>query len=167
MRSEAAAKLFFRCAQRNIHYRSRTCQIFTQPREWSLRTSHLGVDRKGSHLRSHQFLRSCCNAPLIDWLPACVAHDFCNPEDLDALGYDSSFFAVTQQQWRACVRSMLRCELACTFPSSSLDPTIASGAFAVAKDESRDSFIGDRRPMNSAREASGARTCISTRGFVA
>ena len=39
----------------------------------------------------------------IDWLPACVARDFCNPEDPDALGDDSSFFAVTQQQWRADV----------------------------------------------------------------
>ena len=36
--------------------------------------------------------------PLLDWLPACVAHDFCNSEDPDALGDDSSFFAVTQQQ---------------------------------------------------------------------
>ena len=35
--------------------------------------------------------------PLLDWLPARVAHDFCNPEDPDALGDDSSFFAVTQQ----------------------------------------------------------------------
>ena len=58
---------------------------------------------------------------------------FCNPEDPDALGDDSSFFAVTQQQWRACVRRMLRCKLACTSPSSFLDPRLASGAFAVAK----------------------------------
>ena len=49
--------------------------------------------------------------PLLDWLPACVAHDFCNPEEPDAVGDDSSFFAVTQQQWRACVRRILRCKL--------------------------------------------------------
>ena len=42
--------------------------------------------------------------PLLDWLPACVAHDFCNPEDPDALGDDSSIFAVTQQQRCACIR---------------------------------------------------------------
>ena len=36
--------------------------------------------------------------PPLDWLPACVAHDFCNPEDSDAHGDDSSFFAVPQQQ---------------------------------------------------------------------
>ena len=40
----------------------------------------------------------------------------------DALGDDSSFLAVTQQQWRACVRRMLRCKLACILPSSCLDP---------------------------------------------
>ena len=33
--------------------------------------------------------------PLLDWLPARVAHDLCNPEDPDALGDDSSFLAVT------------------------------------------------------------------------
>ena len=62
---------------------------------------------------------------LLDWPPACVAHDFCNPEDPDALGDDSSLFAVTQQQWRACVRRMLRCKLACSLPPSSLDPRLA------------------------------------------
>ena len=85
------------------------------------------------------------SVPLLDWLPACVAHDFGNPEDPDTHGDDSSFFAVTQQQWRACVRRMLRCELACMSPPSSLDPSLASGAFGVAKDENRDRFIGDRR----------------------
>ena len=36
--------------------------------------------------------------PLLDWLLSRVAHDFCNPENPDALGDDSSFRAVTQQQ---------------------------------------------------------------------
>ena len=36
--------------------------------------------------------------PLLDWLHACVAHECRNPEDPDALGDDSTFFAVTQQQ---------------------------------------------------------------------
>ena len=98
--------------------------------------------------------------PLLDWLPACVAHDFCNPEDPDALGDDSSFFAVTQQQWRPCLRRMLRCKLACVLAPSSLDPRLASGAFAVAKDENRDRFIGDRRPLNT-RERSIGRAHLS------
>ena len=55
-----------------------------------------------------------------------------------------SFFAVTQQQWRACVRRMLRCKLACVLPSSSLDPRLTSGAFAVAKDEGRESPLNSR-----------------------
>ena len=54
----AAAKLFFRCAQRNIYYRSRTCQFFMRPREPGLRTKHLRDSRKRHHLRSHQLSRS-------------------------------------------------------------------------------------------------------------
>ena len=46
-----------------------------------------------------------------------VAHDFCKPEDPDAPGDGSSFFAVTQQQWRACIRRM-----SCLLPPLSLDP---------------------------------------------
>ena len=42
-------------------------------------------------------------------------------------------------------------------PSSSLDPRLASGAFAVAKDENRERFIGDRRPLNR-WEKHGTRT---------
>ena len=37
---------------------------------------------------------------LLDWLPSRVAYDFCNPDNPDALGNDSSFFVVTQQQRR-------------------------------------------------------------------
>ena len=60
---------------------------------------------------------------------------------------------VTQQQWLACIRRM---QLACKLPPSSLDPRLVSGAFAVAKDEGCDRFIGDRRPLNS-RERSTRR----------
>ena len=81
--------------------------------------------------------------PLLDWLSASVAHDFCNPEDPDALGDDFSFIAVTQQHWRACFRRMLRCKLACRLPFSSLHHRLAPGAFAVAKDDNRHRF--DRR----------------------
>ena len=93
--------------------------------------------------------------PLHDWLPACVAHDVCNPEDPDALGDDSSFFAVTQRQWRVCVRRMLRCKRACMLSPPSLDPRLASGLFAVAKGEGRDRIIGDRRPLNSRERTIG------------
>ena len=136
MKRGRSKALFFRCAQRKIHFRSRTCQFFMRPRELGLRTSHLRVDRK-RHLRSHQFHRSCyCAAALLSR----VAHDFRNPPD--ALGDDSSLIAVTQQLWRACVRRMLRCRLACI-----LDP------FA-AKDEGRDRFIGDS-PLNSRERSTG------------
>ena len=72
-----------------------------------------------------------------------------DPEGPDAPSDDSSFSAVVQQQRRACVRNMRRCKLACILPSSSLDPRLAPRAFEVAKDESRDRFIGDRRQLNS------------------
>ena len=78
-------------------------------------------------------------------------------------GEDSSFFAVTQQQWRACVRRMLRCKLVCRLPSSSLDPRLASGSFAVAKDEGRDRFIGDRRPL-STRESTHRASSLAVAG---
>ena len=76
---------------------------------------------------------------MLDWLPACVAHDFCNPEDPDALGDDSSFFRCDQQLCLAFVRRVLRCKLACMLPPSALDPGLASGD---TKDEGRDRFIG-------------------------
>ena len=79
----------------------------------------------------------------------------CKLEDADALGDDSSFFAVTQQQCRACGRRMLRCKLACVLPPSSFDPRLASGAFAVSKDEDRDRFIGYRRPLNGRERSIG------------
>ena len=50
---------------------------------------------------------------------------------------------------------MPRCKLACILPSSSLDPRLASGAFAVAEDEGCDRFIGDRRPLNSRERSIG------------
>ena len=81
--------------------------------------SYLRVSRKRHHLRSHQFSSRAAILPLLGWFPACVAHVFCNPEDPDALGDDSSFFAVTQQQWRAWFRRMLRCKLACILPPTS------------------------------------------------
>ena len=50
---------------------------------------------------------------------------------------------------------MLRCRLACIVPPSLLDPRLVSGAFAVAKDEGRDRFIGDRRPLNCRESGAG------------
>ena len=80
---------------------------------------------------------------------------FCNPEDPIALGDDSTFFAVTKHQWRACVRRLPRGKLACVLPPSSLDSRSASGAFAVAKDENRDRFTGDRRRLNTSERSTG------------
>ena len=97
---------------------------------------------------------SCCDST-ITRLASREVHDFRNPEDPDALSDDSSSFAVTQQQWRACIRRMSRCNLACMLSPSSLDPRLASGAFAVAKDESRPRFVGDRRPLNSRERSIG------------
>ena len=71
------------------------------------------------------------------------------------------FCAVTRHQWRACVRRMLRCEFDCTVPLSSLDPKLASGAFAVVHVESRDRLIGDTRPLN--RERSIGRAQVTYR----
>ena len=107
--------------------------MFVRPRT---RTSHFPKSTAKDNISARISVPArAAVVPLLDWLLACVAHHCCNPEDPDALGDDSSFFAVTQQQWRACVRRMLRCKLACTLPPSSLDPRLASGAFAVAKDE--------------------------------
>ena len=107
-------------------------------------------DRKRYHLRSHQLFRSCCNLTAARLASCMRGARFC-----DALGDDSSFFAVTHQQWRACVRRMLRCKLAFVLPSSSLDPRLAAQAFAVAEDENRDKFIGDRRCLNSSERSIG------------
>ena len=93
--------------------------------------------------------------PLLDWLPRCVAHDFCNPKNPVAVGHDSSFLAVTQQQWRACFRRLPWCRLACILPPSSRDPRLASGAFAVVENEGRDRFIGGRRPLDSREKSIG------------
>ena len=52
-------------------------------------------------------------------------------------------------------------KLACILPHSSLDPRLASGVFATAKDEDRDRFIGNRRPVNC-RERSIGRAHLPT-----
>ena len=57
--------------------------------------------------------------------------------------------AVSRQQWRACVRKMLRYKLACALPASLMDLRSASGAFAFTEDENCYRFIGDGRPSNS------------------
>ena len=114
------------------------------PENWASRQSASVTTAKDIISARISFPARAAIVPLLDWLPERVTRDFCNPENSDALGDDSLFFAVTQQQWRTCVRRMLRRKLACTLPLSSLDPSLASGAFAVAKDEGGDRFIGDR-----------------------
>ena len=58
---------FFRCAQRNIGLRSRTCQFVMRPRNLGLRTSQFRVDRKRCLLCLNQLLlsrRTCTAARL-------------------------------------------------------------------------------------------------------
>ena len=116
------------------------------PESWAFGQATCESTAKGIISTRISFPARAAIVQLLVWLPACGAQPE-SPEDPHALGDDSSFFAVTQQQWRACVRRMLRCMLACVLPSSSLDPRLASGASAVAKDENRDRFIGDRRSI--------------------
>ena len=97
--------------------------IFVRPRELGPRTSHFRVDRKRYHLRSYHLPRSCCNCAV-----ARLASRTRGAQLLQSSG--------------PRLASMLRCRLACVLPPSSLDPRLASGAFAVAKDENRDRFVG-------------------------
>ena len=139
------------------------------PENWAYGQATSESTEKGIISARISFPARDAAVPLLDWLPESVAHDFRNPEEPEALGDDSSLFAVTQHQWRACVRRMLRCKLASVRPSSSLDRRLASGAFAVAKDKNRDRFIGDRRPLDS-RERSIGRAhlpcCPRLRGMI-
>ena len=50
---------------------------------------------------------------------------------------------------RLCSQNAILQTGACILPPSSLDPRLASGAFALAKDESCDRYMGDRRPLQS------------------
>ena len=65
--------LFFAVLDRTSTSDPETVNFFWRPRELGLRTHPFRVDCKRYHLRSYQLPRSCD---------------------------DSSFFAVTQQQWR-------------------------------------------------------------------
>ena len=105
-------------------YRCRTCQFFVRPGELGP-TDEIPQRQPQKSIISARisFAARATIVPLLDWLLACVANDFfCNPENPDALGDDFSFFAVTQQQWRACVRRMRCRRLDCVLPPSSLDP---------------------------------------------
>ena len=146
--SAAAAKLFFVMLNGTSITDPEPVNFLCDPESWAYGRYTPETSAKDIISARISFAASAAVVPLLDWLPACVADDFCNPDKPDALGNDSSSFAVTQQL-RACVRRMLRRKLACMLPPSSLDPRLASGTFAVAKDEGRDRFIGDRRPLNS------------------
>ena len=136
--------------------------IFHEPKNWAYGQATSDSTAREIISARTSFLDRAAIVPLLGWLPTCAAHDFCNPQDPEAVGDDSSFFAVAQQQWRACVRRIPRCKLACILPSSSLDPRLASGGFAAAKDEGPDRFIGDRRPLSSReRSIRRARTCLT------
>ena len=114
----------------------------SDPENWACGRIPSESAAKDIHLGTHQLPYSCCNCTITQW-PVRLFGARLFP---DALGDDFSFFAVTQQQWRACIRRMLHCKLVCILPPSSLDPRSASGDCAVAKEEGRERFIGDRRP---------------------
>ena len=120
-----------------------------RPRELGLRTSPFRVDRNRYRLRTHQFPRSCCN---------------CTATRLASRTVWRTTFAILRIPTRLVtsphsllwpnnkgVLAFAVCDVAnwaCILPPSSLDPRLASRAFAVAKDEGRDRLIGDRRPLN-------------------
>ena len=111
---------------------------------------------------------------LLDWLPRCVAQDFCNPEDPDALGADSSFLAVTQQQLRACIRRMLRRDarlLQSKEPSRALRIASVQATLLSGSQTSRTSFRSCRRSQihwrQTSIEESGIRARLAIHGFVA
>ena len=52
-------------------------------------------------------------------------------------------------EWRHALRRMHRAGLLELMPQDAARPGLTAGAFAVAKDESKDRLICDRRPQNS------------------
>ena len=58
--------------------------------------------------------------PLLDWLPACAAHDLCIPKNPDALGHDSSFFCCDPTTV-ACLCSQNATVQACLHTHSGLE----------------------------------------------
>ena len=138
--SDAAAKLFFGVLNGTTISDPESVNFSCDPENWAYGEATSESTAKDIIPARIGFPARAAIVPLLDWLPARVADDICNLENPEALGDDSSFCAVTQQQWRACVRRMLRCKLARVPPPSSLDPRLVSGAFAVVKDENRNRF---------------------------
>ena len=89
--------LFFAVRNGTSHFQIQNLSIFScDPDNWAY-----GQATAESTAKDITSARISCAAraavvPLLDWLPACVALDFVIL-DPDALGDDSSFFAVTQQ----------------------------------------------------------------------
>ena len=71
-------------------------RYFMRPRELGLRQATSEATAKDIIFAHVSVPARAAIVPLLDRLPA-WAHDFCNPEDPDALGDDSSFFATQQQ----------------------------------------------------------------------
>ena len=68
-RGRSKALFFFCCDQRNIYYRSRTCQFFTTQRTGST------DEMKWRHAqKTLSPLVSVSPLAMLDWLPACVTH---------------------------------------------------------------------------------------------
>ena len=94
-------------------------------------------------------------APLLDGLPACVAHAFGNAEDPGALG-DHFFILCRDPTTVACWCSQNATLQACLHVATLFTASqIRFRSFAVAKDEGRDRPTGDRRPLNSRERSIG------------
>ena len=112
------------------------------PENWSCGEATSDSTARGVISARISFPACAALAPLLDWLPACVAHDFCNLEDPDALGDDSSFLAVTLLFAECYVAGWP----ACCHPPHTKDAT--------------DSLEKDAR-ATAVKEASGAHTCFA------
>ena len=165
--SAAAAKLcFLLCSTEHLFQNSEPVSCSCEPDNWAYGRSTFETSAKEIISVRISF---CPRAASLDWPPRCgSARLLQSREPPSRLVTDSSFFAVTQQQWRACVRRMLRCRLACILPPSSLGPRLDSGAVPVAEDEDRgtNSLETDVHWI-AVRKASGIRTCLTIHGYVA
>ena len=107
--SEAAAKHCFQLCSTEQPSQIQNQSIFHATQRTGL-TDNTSDSTAREIISARISFPSCATiVPLLDWLHARVADDFCSPEDPGALGDDFSYFGATQQQWCACVRRMLRC----------------------------------------------------------
>ena len=129
MTSAAQQSTVFRCAQRITHYRSRTCQIFMRPTDEILLRQ---PQRTSSSLPSV--------SPLARQLYRCSV-GFAHARRMIFAILRTPTRMVTTPTTVAYLYSQNVTLQLGLHVASSLDPRLASGAFAVAKDEGRDRFL--------------------------